>query len=98
MMKTFRVPELCNPGRLYDELRDAGMKVATVRASWALAGDPVALCAVVVFQEGYTPDIAKVKALVDKHLQSPEVKDKQPSAIQGPQPDKELSLSALERV
>ncbi len=97
-MKTYRVPVFCNPARLYDELASAGMKVATIRADWAKTGDPVALWAVVVFQGGYTPDLAQVKTLVDAHLQSPEVNGKLPSATPGTQPDKEQSLRALERV
>ncbi len=98
MMTTYRVPEPCHPSRVLEALEAAGMKVATVRASWANLADPVALWAVVVFQEGYTPDLARVKALVDDYLQSPEMKDKKPSAGQGTLPDRELNLTALERL
>jgi hypothetical protein len=98
VMKTYRIADFCHPSLLLEALEAAGMKVATVRADWAKVGDPVALWAVVVFQKGYIPDMARVKSVVDAHLQSPEVKGKQPSAIQGIQPDKEKSLGALERV
>jgi hypothetical protein len=98
MINTYRVPSFCNPAKLFEALDAAGMRVATVRADWAKLDDPVALWAVVVFKEGYTPDMAKVKAVVDAHIQSPDLKGKQPSAIQGPPPNKEQSLSALERL
>ncbi len=97
-MRTQRVSQPCLPSTLHLALEAAGIEVATVRADWAMSGDPLALWAVIVFAEGYSPVKAEVDRVVQAHLTLPEVKGNQPSTLPDPQPDKEACLSMLERI